>query len=238
MKIDRTGYPLVVLSHRKQEFLPRALVSLRRNISGVTDVIVVDDSGDPEHHQWLDAHGLQFSVVDPSGNAGYLAAMNLVWGTALAAADRAGVDYAMLWEEDFLLTRSVDTRSMSTVLQKSPNLANLNLQRQAVYPIERRFGYMESHARRGYRLTPRRTGDTAWVRRERPFTTNPGLISAAVLDDTGWPTRAECAGVEGGAEPAMSERLESQGYYFGWLGSWDQPQTRHIGLRRKTGTGY
>lgn len=237
MRLSRDGVPVVILSHRKREFLPQAVQSLRAKAVGVTDVIVVDDSGDEAHHQWLDNHGYQYSVVDPRHNAGYLRAMNQVWCAARHAADEAGVDYVLLWEEDFIATRTFSTYQMRTVMDAHPALAHLNLQRQAVYKVEKRLGYMNSHARRGYDLRRTITQDIPWVARRTPFTTNPGLIRREVLDFD-WPNRAECDTVEGGAEPAMGAQLEFNGYHFGWLGHWDTPYTRHIGDDRKTGTGY
>lgn len=239
MRISRDGVPVIILSHRKREFLPQAVASLRQFALGVSDVIVVDDSGDDTHHHWLDDHGYQFSLTHSVGrNVGYLQAMHVVWTTARRVADEAGVESVLLWEEDFVATRTLAIPHMGLILQRNADLAHLNLQRQPVYRVERQFGYMESHVRRGYDLSSRwtqyATGDLPWVSRRTPFTTNPGLIRREVLD-IDWPTREE-AGDD--AEAAMSKRLEAEGYYFGWYGSWNTPSTRHIGTSRKTGIGY
>lgn len=236
MRLSDTGYPCVILGHRKREFLETTIDSLREHAAGITDVIVVDDSGDAEHHQWLDDQGYQFSIVDPRGGAGYLMAMNVVWEAALCLRAE-GARNVLLWEEDFLLAKTLNVDDMARVLDLTPGLAQLNLQRQAVYKVERRLGYMQSHQRRGYQLKSVLTDDVAWVRRHRPFTTNPGLLAGQVLD-TPWPTRAEADRTDGGAEPAMSLRLEHQGYYFGWLGQPNHPHTEHVGTVMKSGKGY
>lgn len=245
MRIGDHGYPVVILSHRGKSFIERTVASLRMNSHGITDVVVVDDSGDDNHHDWLCDQGYQFSVVDPLGNAGYLNAMTRVFEVAGELADNAQVGHALLWEEDFILTRGLSIYDMVTVMESHRAdeandyraLAQLNLQRQAVYRIERQVGYMESHQRRGYRLARQRTAGLDWVSRRKPFTTNPGLIRRDVLDIS-WPTREEADVVLGGAEPAMSLKLEAEGWYFGWFGKWNSRHTLHVGTEKKTGVGY
>lgn len=240
MRLGNEGYPLIILSHRKREFLETAILSLRYYGEGITEVVVVDDSGDTNHHGYLDGRNIGFSLSSPDGsNVGYLGAMQTVWETGRDLADSHNSDHVMLWEEDFVLTRPTDLCRVASILDHPENqmLAQLNLQRQAVYGIERRFGYMESHQRRGYGLDRGLTKDIPWVRRRKPFTTNPGLIRREVLD-IDWPSRVDCDTVPGGAEPAMSRRLEGKGYHFGWYGEWNTPSTRHVGSAHKTGTGY
>lgn len=238
MKFSDEGYPLIVLSHRGRQFLGPTMASLKHYASGIGKVIVVDDSGDEDHRNWLADHGFNLSVVDVSGNAGYLTAMKRVWELA------ADMDsqYTLLWEEDFKPIRPFDVRQMARVMDDNIGLAHLNLQRQSVYRIEKRFGYMESHAQRGYDLTrmygPRNPTRDPWVARRRPFTTNPGLIRREVCRESAWPSRAQCDAVPGGAEPAMSEVLERAGWYFGWFGTWNTPFVNHYGTDLKSGTGY
>lgn len=239
-RLSDNGYPLVLLSHRKQEFIGRTMWGLRELGKGITDVIVVDDSGDTEHHDWLDDHGFQFSIVDPHENKGYLHAMNVVWEAARRLCDEQGTDYAVLWEEDFRLVKPVDFRDLAYVMDEVPWMAQLNLQRQPVYRVERQHGYLESHQRRGYELSDVHNLDGRWyLERKRPFTTNPGMIRREVLDIP-WPPREACDMVDGGAEPAMSLVLEGSepSWGFGWYGEWNTPHTQHVGTDMKSGTGY
>ena len=230
--MKQTTFDAIILSHRKREFIGAAVSSLRMFAPNVLDILVVDDSGDERHHQWLDDNGYQFSVVDPKGNAGYLAGMNMVWEQAQWM-DRQ----VLLWEEDFIAKRPLDLMGMSAILNSEPSLAQLNLQRQSVYGIEKRLGYMESHHRRGYGLSRRGTPGNLWVQRRTPFTTNPSLINPAILG-TEWPTREEADAASGGAEPAMSRKLEKAGFTFGWHGAWNTPYVHHVGDTMKSGTGY
>lgn len=229
--------PVIILGHRGTEFLPESMKSIHRHVRDIGSIVVVDDSGDREHHEWLDEQGIPFSVVDPDGNAGYLRAMEKVFEVARYECDRTGSSYALLWEEDFMATRAFGVRDLIAVMEATPRLAQLNLPRQAVYGVEKRLGYMESHMRRGYGLTRRHTGTHAWVERRRPFTTNPGLIRRTVLDFP-WPTREVADHTHGGAEPAMSRVLETSGWTFGWYGPWNTALVKHVGETMKTGTGY
>lgn len=231
--------PLVLLSHRKREFLETTLESIYANMHNVGEIAVVDDSGDYDHQMWLTRQeGILPRFSHPNGvNAGYLLAMNTVWEVAAVLADHAESDYVMLWEEDFVLTRTVDLHRMAMIMEDRPGLAQLNLQRQPVYKVERRLGYMRSHQMRSYQLQKEWTEDEQWVSRFRPFTTNPGLIRREVLD-VEWPDRVVCDATRGGAEPAMSAVLEADDWYFGWYGPWDVPYTKHVGTTMKTGKGY
>lgn len=230
--------PLVILSHRKRAFIKETVDSLRRHMSGPIPVLVLDDSGDPEHCDWVqDEIGLWCEPVSAQGNVGYLEAMQQVWRAAREGCENYDSPYALLWEEDFVLTRDITLSRMITVMDKNPDLAQLNFQRQSVYGVEKRFGYMDSHQRRGYGLRREATDTVRWVSRRTPFTTNPSLIRREALE-IAWPSREECDAVQGGAEPAMSLRMEQAGFKFGWYGPWDTPVTRHIGDDRKSGIGY
>lgn len=235
MRLYDSGYPLIILSHRRREFIGQTMLSIRDLMKSVTDVYVVDDSGDPEHRGWLEAHRFNYSAV-ASENAGYLEAMKRVWHTANMLV-RDGAEYVMLWEEDFRLAKALDLEDMANVLRANPTLAQLNLQRQAVYSIERRLGYMESHRRRGYELSRLHTGETKWIKRKKPFTTNPGMITPGALA-VSWPNRETCDQVSGGAEPAMDIKLRQAGFEFGWLGGWNSPHVTHVGTDMKSGHGY
>lgn len=231
--------PLVILSHRKRAFIKETVASIQRHLHGATVSLIVDDSGDVDHRNWVKNEiGLwcePASVLDH--NVGYLKAMERVWALAQEGCDEFGSPYALLWEEDFVLTRDITLERMITVMDKNPDLAQLNFQRQAVYGVEKRFGYMDSHQRRGYGLRREATDTVRWVSRRTPFTTNPSLIRREALE-IAWPSREECDTVQGGAEPAMSLRMEQAGFKFGWYGPWDTPVTRHVGDDRKSGIGY
>lgn len=236
--------PVVLLSHRKREFLETAIEQIRENVSGIGRIIVVDDSGDREHHDWLDDQHFDYRLSHSRGkNVGYLQAMNVVWEVAGNELSQSRAENVLLWEEDFMIERPVSVARMAAVLDAHPGLAQLNLQRQSVYRVEKVFGYLESHNRRGYGVRQQVLRDQdnphpiPWISRHRPFTTNPGLLRGEILDQE-WPTRQEADRVQGGAEPAMSLILEKLGYTFGWYGKWNTPYVKHVGTAMKSGIGY
>lgn len=232
-----SAIPVVILSHRKREFLETTVAALHKYLPGAHTAVVVDDSGDAEHHRWLDDDGFSFSVVDPDRNAGYLDAMKRVWEVSRTLADEVDAEYVLLWEEDFIPTRTVPLKEMVAVMGANTRVAQMNLQRQPVYKIEKRFGFIASHEVRGYGLRSRKTEGHRWVFRRAPFTTNPGLVRREVLD-IDWPTRESCDLIQGGAEPAMSRVLEKAGWAFGWYGAPNTQYVEHVGAEMKTGTGY
>ena len=230
--------PLIVLSHRRGQYLPKTLRNLRSYFAGVDRPIVVDDSGSATHHRMLDAEGIQFSAVNPERNAGYLKAMKRVWEVAGEECDRRGVDYVALGAAAFPLTVTVHAGDGTCSMGTRPELAQLDVPRQPDYRIGRTRGYRESHSAGGYVLDRASVNTFHIVTRRRPFTTNPSIVSLDAILSCEWPTREEADAVEGGAEPAMSLVMESQGWGFGWWGPWNSRFTHHVGHARKSGTGY
>lgn len=245
--------PLIIISHRKAKFLPEVLAALgaQTPTAAIDSITVVDDSGDAQWQRKVGSLGeirgfVQSISVKPVSetNAGYLAAMETVWQLAR----ESEADHVMLWEEDFIPAqgRIIDPSNLVAIIDATPNLAGLNWQRQPVWGIEQRLGYLESHDARGYELAEHegvRIGvnrtSGGWVSRKRPFATSPCVLRREVFEMP-WPKRDQFLnGYENFYEPQMSARLEAVGWTFGWYGKRDNgPDVVHVGDELKTGTDY
>lgn len=103
------GIPCIIVSRKGRAFLETAVASLRAYATGITDVIVVDGTGDPDYVRWLDDSGYQFSLIDHRGEGSALEdALHLIakWWRVEATHS------VLLWPEEFELTQPLDVRTL------------------------------------------------------------------------------------------------------------------------------
>jgi len=238
---------VVIGSYRGVELVHRALESLRKNASGITDIAIVDDSGDngttealrDELYTFATQYGLPNKVrLNPRVVAlekrGYQIAMQAVAHVAQeqAAGGRAAPRF-LFWEEDFILTSPVDLDAMEAILLDHPELAQLALLRGPHFPIEKRYGGLlpALERRLGKQVVKLRQEETGsalypsmWVQRGT-FTCNPSVWQEGI-SRLGWPRGA-------GSENRQRERLRLKGYEFAFL---TEERVEHDGVR--SGSGY
>jgi hypothetical protein len=224
---------VIIGSYRGPEYVNRALVSLLANVAGISELIIVDDSGNSE---WLaDYESRSFisvgvenggpvvressiRVVSTGGGRGYNTAMKLVCQVG------AAVDRFMFWEEDFNATGWIDLNEMEAKLEASPDLAQLALQRQAWFPVEVAAGGMLAGlAVQHPDMVMERRGSV--IVQDRIFTCNPAVWQQGIAA-LGWPDGQW-------SENSFSASLRKQGWKFGFL---DTELVHHDGVR--SGTGY
>lgn len=210
----------IVLSNRKDMYLPAALQSLE-NVRGISNVVIVDDSGDLDWRRELyRVHGGCVEVAEHS--AGYTAAMQMVWKVAR---ELGGPVFFL--EEDFTIDTPIDLMDLQRILDADQSLAQVALQRQAWYPIEHRFGLIGAQRRRGQRFLDRGTH----LVHKSCFTGNPSLIPPRTFHFP-WPSGTW-------TEDAMTKRLIQAGMHFAYLGrEFDQHVTHRGDQRAETSRGY
>ena len=122
---------LIVISNRRDTYLEQALCSIVEFVSGVTDVTVIDDSGDHDFRQRLSK--TYRCVAVGKTPVGYRGAVAKAFSIARGS-------HFMLWEEDFVAVSDVNVRDMARCLDARPHLAQLALMRQPWYEPELRAG--------------------------------------------------------------------------------------------------
>lgn len=203
---------VVVGSYRGKLHIGNALRSLDIHLTGMTDLVIVNDSPDPDDGAWLSQYGKVIEV----GGKGYTAAMSHVCRAAEG-------EPIMFWEEDFQLLAPTDLNEMNEILYHRPYLAQIALLRGPHFPIEHQHGgLIEALVAQGHSFT----NVAGVIEQTATFTCNPSVWRADVTN-TLWPQRG------GYTEEVKRDQLLAQGYRFGFLPG---IRVEHDGER--TGKGY
>lgn len=198
-------------TYRKQRHIPAALRSLEQHVTGITDLIFIDDSGDPDNSARL----AQYGKVIETGAQGY--------GTAMKAACNAAENQQCLWwEEDFTALESVNLTQLSDILYHRPYLAEIALLRGPHFPIEHRHGgLIEALQAKGHQFNE----VNGVIEHTACFTCNPSVWRGEVFA-AGWPTGHLSEEIKG-------HQLAAAGYRFGYL-----PGIRVAHHGERSGYGY
>lgn len=217
-------FPAIVLTNRKDLYLPAALESLAH--LNIARTVIVDDTGDEDWRR---------SLRDSTGNrvvgvaaqpAGYANAMQAVWDAAWMLRS----PYVFLLEEDFTIDQDVDLGLLADVINENPRIAQVALQRQPWYENEKKHGLIGAMRENGVTFTER---DGTWLEHDAGFTGNPSLINREVLIDLPrWPTGDW-------TESQMGKRMKARRWTFGYWGLEGQQTCTHHGHERaETSKGY
>ena len=207
---------LVVLSNRRDKYLPATLEAIRDQVYGWDELVIVDDSGDEDHRQRTAAQNPDATVIPVAPEpAGYAAAM------AVVTACMHG-DVVAFWEEDFIPVYPIDLESFAGILTARPHLAQLALLRQPWFGNEvEHGGVVEALEAQGQRFDL----VDGILEHSVFFTGNPSLWTPAVYRP-GWPTGAW-------SENQKRDQLRGSGYKFGLI---PEVRVHHVGER--SGFGY
>lgn len=186
---------VIVGTYRRRAHVPDALASLDAMVTGVTDLVFIDDSGDPDTAAWLASYGKVIEV----GGRGYNAAMK----AACAAAEGRE---AFWFEEDFTVTVPTNLTQISEMLYHRPYLAQIALLRGPHFPIEHTHGgVIEALKAKGHSFTE----VNGVIEQTATFTGNPSVWRGEVCA-LGWPTGRW-------SEELKRDQLLKLGYRFGYL---------------------
>lgn len=197
---------VIVGTYRGQTHIPDALRSLDALVTGITDMVFIDDSGDPDNATWLAQYGKVIEV----GRRGYNAAMK----AACAAAE----DQQAFWlEEDFTVTVQTSLDAMAEILYHRPYLAQITLLRGSHFPVEHKHGgLIEALQAKGHTFIE----VNGVIEQTATFTGNPSVWRGEVFT-LGWPTGRW-------SEELKRDHLLKLGYRFGFLPG---IRVRHSGER-------
>ncbi|WP_074848191.1 hypothetical protein [Gordonia westfalica] len=194
------------------------MASIRDHVTGITDVVLIDDSNNRDHTN----HWSQYGTVIEGHGRGYAHTMQL------ACTVMAG-DYTLFVEEDFQFIADVDLKELTDILDTERDLAQIALLRDPFYDYET-DGVLEGlevcrqrlEALGKHRVIEDR-GDH--IAQDLVHTTNPAVWRREAWLD-GWPQQPD-------SERVKSTQLRQQGWKFGWM----KTQTLlHTGQHE--GTGY
>lgn len=236
---------LIIGSYRGPEMVDRCLDSVYEHLHGVTQIVIVEDSG---NDSWCDYYrnrsmrvkapltaetlfGLDIEIECISMDRfGYNAAMKVV-------CENAGGARFMFLEEDFVFTEDVDLNTMEYILTGAPHLAQLALLRGPHFDNEKLLASAKGIGPEGAVLAglqqrlPQTVIDTQEISgfevivQDGTFTCNPSVWQLGV-SSRGWPDGRW-------SEDRMRDQLLDKGYLFGFLPG---VKVEHDGVR--SGFGY
>lgn len=224
------NYMLVVITHGDRDTtLSRTLQSFRANVEPVpAEALMHADGAVGASYDAIRRHNWTAWTVDnPFVPKGFCRAAASAWRDAAMSS----ADYVFWLEHDFLFERGVDLAAMAKTLDRNPQLAQMQLMRDAVNDMEKKAGGL-FESRPGQYL-PRWEGDIVgdplWHEQSVYMTTNPCLMRREFMVENPWPAYEEqCEG-------RFGIDLVAKGYTFGVWGD-GSPWVRHIGER--DGFGY
>jgi GT2 family glycosyltransferase len=186
---------VLVGTYRKRKHVEAALRSLEENVSGVTDLVFIDDSGSKRNSRWLANYGKVVEV----GKKGYAAAMQ-------ATCESAEGQDCFLLEEDWTFLVKVSLPELQEKLHKWWWLAQICLLRAPISPEEIECG--------GIVEMFRRCGDNVMeteglIVHTSFFSCNPSVCRGEVFE-MGWPQLAD-------SEVVKTRELVAKGYKFAYL---------------------
>lgn len=219
---------LLVMTDGRDELLARTIESARASLTGpITERVIYDDTGDPEHRNDLRARYPDFLVFGV-GRQGFGGAIASAW-TVLRSASQARFVFHL--EDDFVFGRPVDLAAMARVLDANYELVQLALRRQPWNEEERAAGGIIEQYPDDYDENWNGAG-AHWLEHRRFFTTNPSLYRRKLLTDHDWPEVEHSEGV------FTHQLLTDPDTRFGFWGARDSGEwVEHIGVER-AGIGY
>lgn len=216
---------IVIITDGRRECLGRTVASLQEawGDNPVDKIVVVDDSCDPEHWQWVDQHLAMHQRVRHMRRMGFGGAIQSAWNEV------GDFDFIFHLEDDFLFNEPIDVVGMCGVLNVETDVIQMALKRQPWNPQEiEAGGFMEQHPEDYH---DRVTMGHRWCWQRRFFTTNPSFYRGS-LCSRGWPQVEHSEGM------FSLDLLQDPDVKFGFWGhAQDPPKVTHIGDVR-VGMGY
>lgn len=221
-------------------FFHETYKSAMANLPSPELVVIVDDSGDPDHGEWLHEvvsddlmYWTNAVAIDPPLDGvkrGFGGAIQAGWNLVNDEDHEIETPYVFHLEDDFTFNEPVDIERMARILEKYGHVAQVALKRQPCSPVEEAHGgFMQVHRDSYTGYWGIETG--AWVEHREFFTTNPSLYRRNLME-IGWPNQLQ-------SEAAFSGRIfKDKRTTCAYVGTVDDPpRVTHIGDHR-AGHGY
>ncbi|MFF5261346.1 glycosyltransferase family 2 protein [Actinomadura viridis] len=224
--------PIICLTNGRPDCIAKTIPSANAHLTGVSSMVIVDDSGDDVYGQWLEDEYVggpwHTRVLHLPAPHGYWRAMQAVWALARHW-DKPAFAF---WEDDFVLTEDVDLDELAEVLDARRDLMQMALLRQPWFTNEvEHGGLIEALEAQGQRFTECTNGRQWWIEHRAVFTGNPCLIPRRTLEHD-WP---EGDWSESRFSRHLFQNPHARAAY--WGRRTDPPRVEHIGHAR-VGSGY
>lgn len=228
--------PIICLTNGRPDCIAKTIPSAIDHLTGVSDMVIVDDSGDETYGHWLEDEYLggpfNTSVLHITGQHGYWRAMKMVWDLARHFYGSFQTEAFFFLEDDFVFNEAIDLTALARVLAERPYLTQMALLRQPWWPNEHQHGgLIGALEAQGQVFTERTDGTHRWMEHRACFTGNPSLVPRRTFQQD-WP---EGAWSESRFAKNLFTDPQARGAY--WGKRTDPPRVEHIGHHR-AGTDY
>lgn len=210
---------LVVGSYRGMKYLPDTLKAIGSLVSGVTQIIIVDDSPSGEVAKYY--HNAPVTVV-PTGGVGCYGAMEVVRNIMKDGGDNS---FGCFWEEDCVPIKEINLQDFAIELNRSRGMAQIAFARQPTYAQEVKAGSVAKFLGPEAIEHQMTCNELHFILQDTVFTGNPSVWAPSAWKDP-WPQ-------EDGHEAIKTEQLKAEGYFFGYT---VEQLIKHFGERE--GHGY
>lgn len=214
---------LVVGSYRGMKLLPDTLKEIGKYVSGVTQIIIVDDSPSGEVSKYYQSAPV---TVVPLGGVGCHAAMEVVRNIMKTGKGPGFDSFGCFWEEDCVPIKEINLQDFAIELNRDPLMVQIAFGRQPTFPEEVEAGSVARFLAGSDAFEFEMVGGSySFIKQDRVFTGNPSIWSPPAWQDP-WPQVP-------GHEAIKTTELKGQGYYFGYT---VEQLIDHLGERE--GHGY
>lgn len=218
---------LIVMTDGRRDCITQTMAALEANLVGpITRRIMHDDSGDPDHRDWLFNAYPNYEPWWSEQRLGFAGAYRSTWESLRFVPE----PLIFSIEDDMVINRPVDVAAMAAVLDANPHLVQMALRRQPWNPVEVAAGGVVEVNPASYQ--EQTNGTDVWLEHRLFFSTNCSLYRRGLIMDRDWPDGADSEGRFG------IDLFQDPVVRAGYWGSWDSGEwINHIGTQR-AGHGY
>jgi len=218
-----TNTTLLIMTNGRREYLERTLSTLGKLHGNFSRILIHDDSGNEDYHNWLKQFNYELASTK---RVGFTKAMISAWDKLKEDSS----EWVFHLEEDFLILEDINVDDMIDVLKSHDYIKQMVLLRQPIAGRElQKGGIIASHPERYENKT---NGVNYWVEHRVGFSGNPCVYRKSLIYEHPWPNMPHSEREYG------QSLLKDPGAKFAYWGkSTDNPRVTHIGENR-TGFNY
>jgi len=169
---------LLIMTNGRGNYLKRTLSTLGKLHGNFSRIIIHDDSGDENYHNWLGQFNYEIAVTK---RVGFALAMISAWEKLKEDAN----EWVFHLEDDFLIMDDIYIDKIIDVLKRNSYIKEMILLRQPIGSRERRKGgIIASHPER---FEDRTDGTNYWVEHRVNFSCNPCVYNKSLVYKYPWP---------------------------------------------------
>ncbi len=206
---------LLIMTNGRQEYLERTLSTLEKLHGNFSRILIHDDSGDEDYHNWLKQFNYELATTK---RIGFAKAMISAWQKLKEDSN----EWVFHLEEDFLFMDDVYVNNMIDVIKHNDYIKEIVLLRQPIGYRERiKGGIIALHPER---YEDKTDGINYWVEHRVNFSCNPCIYKKSLIYEYPWPD-ISCSEREYGRMLFNDPNIK----FAYWGKSTDKPIVMHIG---------